>query len=197
MRQIYILVILISVLMGCGSSATLQNESEEPKTINIKTTELEIISDNEWFSYITQKRIHSSELVQNDGESIIVSIKKWYASQLGNYTIVDANEKADFTINIKEISVDKRIVTLNIIKPGPLYVMHMDVDIISDNDIISSISKKSIVNMAEVNFPEENVKWMSTTEKNDIEHQFFTFKKGIRELYQDVFFEAFGISLQL
>lgn len=188
---------LIILWIGCSSSAPLKTHTNGAKTVSVAASDLIIKSDNKWFSMNTERKVETSKLVENQGREILTSIKRGYPNQIKNYTIVDEETISDFKINIKEVKVESRNLTFNFLKPGPFYVLHMQVEIISKNEIISTISKKKITNMAEVNFPTESIKWMNSAEKNQEKYQLATFKHGLRALYQDVFFEAFGISLQI
>jgi hypothetical protein len=51
--------------------------------------------------------------------------------------------------------------------------------------------------MASVTYPDENVKWLSREEKGNLKNQKDTFHAGLRSLYQNLYFEAFDISLRL
>lgn len=57
--------------------------------------------------------------------------------------------------------------------------------------------KNTTVNMASVTYPDENVKWLSREEKGNLKNQKDTFHAGLRSLYQNLYFEAFDISLRL
>lgn len=199
MRKLSIIGLVLFMMIGCKSVALLQNKvsDTEQKKITINTDVLKVNSANKWFTEDTEFNVIQSGMVKKDAEFILTSIKRGYSNQIPDFIIVGNNEGADVTFQIKQISVDSKSLTFNITKPGPFYVMEMDVDIFSEDELISTITKKKTINMAEIVYPKENIKWMNADEKNEISNQLLTFKQGLRQLYQDIYFEAFGISLQI
>lgn len=193
-----ILLSLIGLLfISCSSSLSLSDGSDQEKTVSIDFSELELGATSTWFSTDTRSSIDSSELVKEIGEDILSQLVIGYKNQIGNYKYVGNDEAADITFKVKSIDVKRRRFTFNFLKPGPLYLMIIKTDIQTAGNITNNIAKKSLTNMATVAFPDDNVKWMSREEKSDTSNQIKTFQVGLRRLYQNLYFDAFDISLRL
>lgn len=196
MRKI-VLVGAILLLIGCSSSMNLSNNSEELRTVKIDFSDFRIGESNKWFSSETKSRIFSSDIVENLGEDILSQFTIGYKNQIGNYNYVENAESADVIFKVTSVDVKRRWFTFNFLKPGPMYLMVIEAEVEMEGNISTIITKKSLTNMATVAFPKDNVKWLSRNEKSDTENQIKTFQVGLRRLYQNLFFDAFDISLRL
>jgi len=196
MRRV-ILAGIILLFISCSSPLNLSDNSEELRTVKIDFSDFSIGESTKWFSSDTKTEISSSELVTSFGEDILSQFVVGYKNQIGNYKYVDNDEVADITFIVKRIDVKRRWFTFNFLKPGPMYLMIIEADVKTAENVSTIITKKSLTNMAAVAFPNDNVKWMSKNEKSDTENQIKTFQVGLRRLYQNLFFDAFNISLQL
>ena len=196
--MIRILVSLLGLFfLSCSSPLSLSDNSDQEKTVNIDFSEFELSAASKWFSTDTKSSIDSSEMVKKIGEDILSQLVIGYKNQIGNYKYVGNNEVADITFKVKSIDVKRRRFTFNFLKPGPLYLMIIKTDILTSGNETSSTTKKSLTNMSTVAFPDDNVKWMSREEKSDTDNQIKTFQVGLRRLYQNLYFDAFDISLRL
>jgi hypothetical protein len=196
MRRI-ILVGTILLFISCSSPLNLSDNSEELRTVKIDFSDFSIGESTKWFSSETKSEIISFDIVKSFGEDILSQFIVGYRNQIGNYKYVDNDEVADITFIVKRIDVKRRWFTFNFLKPGPMYLMIIEADVKTAENVSTIITKKSLTNMATVVFPNDNVKWMSKNEKGDTVNQIKTFQVGLRRLYQNLFFDAFNISLQL
>lgn len=193
-----ILVSLVGLFfLSCSSPLSISNDLDQEKTVNIDFSDFELGDTSKWFSEETKSSINSSELVKQIGEDILGQLVIGYKNQIGNYKFVENNEVADITFKVKSIEVKRRRFTFNFLKPGPLYLMIIETDILTAGSVTNSTTKKSLTNMATIAFPDANVKWMSSEEKSDTDNQIKTFRVGLRQLYQSLYFDAFDISLRL
>jgi len=159
-------------------------------------SDFEFNSNNEWFSNETKTNILSLNMIEEEGETILREIVAGYENQIGNYKFVN-NNQADIIFRVKRIDVKRRRFTFNFLKPGPIYFMIIETEIIEAGNVSIINRKKSLTNMAVVAFPDDNIKWMSQEEKGYTENQLKTFRVGLRKLYQNIYFDAFDISLRL
>lgn len=196
MRRI-ILVGTILLFIGCSSSLNLSDNSEDLRTVKIDFSDFSIGESTKWFSSDTKSGIISSDIVKSFGEDILSQFIVGYRNQIGNYKYVENDEVADITFIVKRIEVKRRWFTFNFLKPGPIYLMDIEADVKTERNVSTIVTKKSLTNMATVTFPNDNMKWMSKDEKSDTENQIKTFQIGLRRLYQNLFFDAFDISLRL
>lgn len=193
-----ILVSLIGLfLLSCSTSLSIRDDSDQEKTVSIDFSEFELGAISKWFSADTKSSIDSTELVKQIGEDILSQIVVGYKNQIGNYKYIENADVADIVFKVKGVDVKRRRFTFNFLKPGPLYLMIIKTDILTAENGTKSSSKKSQTNMANVVFPDDNVKWMSREEKSNTDNQIKTFRVGLRRLYQNLYFDAFDISLRL
>lgn len=193
--------ILVSIIglffLSCSSPLSISDDSDQDKTVNIDFSEFELGATSKWFSADTKSSIDSTALVKQIGEDILSQIVIGYKNQIGNYKYIENAEVADITFKVKSIDVKRRSFTFNFLKPGPLYLMIIKTDILTAENVTNSTTKKSLTNMVNVVFPDDNVKWMSHEEKSNTDNQIKTFREGLRRLYQNLYFDAFDISLRL
>lgn len=152
---------------------------------------------SKWFTQEAQENILGLNLPDEIGKRILDQVITGYKNQTSNLEQSENTESSDIIFEVKEITVKRGRFTFNFLKPGPVYVMKLKADIIVDGAIISSETKKTVVNMASVIFPEEPIKFMKPSEKRITEYQVETFRTGLRKLYQSLYFDAFDISLSL
>jgi len=195
--RLFLIAVFILVFSGCKSTSPFTNNSDSIETVNIDTDNKNLGKASKWFSEESRERIESIGLIHDEGEEILSQILIGYKSQIGNIEFIESGEAADLTFKIKSITVNRGRFTFNFLKPGPIYVMGLNADIIYDEEVIQTITKKTVVNMGVVAFPDESVKWMKPSEKRIVDNQLVTFKKGLRKLYQDLYFDALDISLSL
>ncbi|XWN36030.1 MAG: hypothetical protein ROO71_08695 [Balneola sp.] len=197
MRKLFFAGICLIVLAGCSSSASVVSEDSNTQTVNLTASEIVLGEPSKWFTEEAQENILGLNLPDELGNEILDQVITGYQNQTGNFELAEKSGSAEILFNIKEISVKRGRFTFNFLKPGPLYVMKMKADIMVDGIIVSSETKKTVVNMASVIFPEDPVKFMKPSEKGNTQNQVETFRKGLRKLYQSLYFDVFDISLSL
>lgn len=192
----FILLIGILLCINCQSSKTIISETAYERTVTFDAAKASLGAESRWFSEDARYEIEENQLLKKEGKSILAQVIAGYKKQIDDFKYVDL-EKADITFRVNKVSVKRGRFTFNFLKPGPIYIMNIDADILIGDKFVSSIKKKTTVNMATVAFPDDNVKWMSRDEKGNSENQIDTFEVGLRRLYQNLYFEAFDISLRL
>lgn len=195
--RLFLIAVFILIFNGCKSTSLVTDNSDSIETVNMHTDNNSLGKASKWFSEESRKQIESTGLIHDEGEDILSQILIGYKNQIGNIEFMESDEAADLTFKIKSVTVNRGRFTFNFLKPGPIYVMRLKADIIFEEEVIQTITKKTVVNMGVVAFPDESVKWMKPSEKRIIDNQLLTFKKGLRKLYQDLYFDAFDISLSL
>ncbi len=189
--------ILLLFIIGCGSSSTILESGEKTQKVYLDASEVRIESNNRWFSEESLTAVDVNKTIEKSGQELLELVVTGYSDQVGNFEVVNSPDNADVVFKIEEIIVGQRTFTMNFVKPGPIYLMKIKAIVESEGFENYSLSKKSLVNMAEVSYPDEGFKWMNNDEKSDTQNQLNTFNSGLRKLYQNLFFEAFDISLQL
>ncbi len=191
MRNRLSLVIII-VLAGCASTSPLINYEG---VINVIGENVTLTSKTSFFNDQAIEIIRENNHVDEIGEFYLQAILDGYQSQI---TGIESTSNTDegFLFKVKAITV-KKGVTVNIIDPGPIYVMSMEVDVYKDGLFIFDEKYKVRVNMAKVVNPDKGVNWLSKSEKNDPNNQVTTFDIGLRNLYRNMLFKHLDISLQL
>tara|TARA_R110002124_G_scaffold284802_2_gene462487 strand:- start:4962 stop:5549 length:588 start_codon:yes stop_codon:yes gene_type:complete len=192
----FILLVGILLFINCQYSKRIVNDTSYERTVTIDVATASLGEESKWFSEKTRSEIEEINLLKEEGKNILAQVVARYKNQIGDFKYIDLKE-ADVIFRVNKVSVQKGRFTFNFLKPGPIYRMKIDADLLIDGKFVSSIKKKIVVNMATVVFPEENVKWMSGEEKRNLENQMDTFEVGLRRLYQNLYFEAFDISLRL
>lgn len=197
MRKLFFAGICLIVLAGCSSSASVISEDSNTQTVFLTASEIALGEPSKWFTEEAQENILGLNLPDELGNEILDQVITGYQNQTGNFELAEKSGSAEILFNIKEVSVKRGRFTFNFLKPGPLYVMKMKADIMVDGVIVSSETKKTVVNMASVIFPEDPVKFMKPSEKGNTQYQVKTFRSGLRKLYQSLYFDVFDISLRL
>ncbi|HAH52314.1 MAG TPA: hypothetical protein DCL80_14105 [Balneola sp.] len=187
---------LLLFLHNCTSSYSVAHQEKTPKTIALNASEVRLGDASKWFSDEVKNDILSINLTEEIGKNILQQIVLGYKNQIGNFEVSEKTE-SDIAFEVREVTVKRGRFTFNFLKPGPIYVMKMKADIIVDGKLVSSNTKKTVVNMASVNFPGDAVKFMKPSEKRNTEYQLATFRTGVRKLYQSLYFDALDISLRL
>ena len=197
MRKLFFAGICLIVLGGCSSSGSVVSEDNNTRTFFLTASEIVLGEPSKWFTEEAQENILELNLPEELGNEILQQVITGYQNQTGNFELAEKSGSAEILFNIKEVSVKRGRFTFNFLKPGPLYVMKMKADIMVDGVIVSSETKKTVVNMASVIFPEDPVKFMKPSEKGNMQYQVKTFRTGLRKLYQSFYFDVFDISLRL
>lgn len=197
MRKLFLASIFLIVVAGCSSSTSVVSEYNNTRTVFSTASDIYLGEPSKWFTQEAQENILGLNLPDEIGKRILDQVITGYKNQTSNLEQSENTESSDIIFEVKEISVKRGRFTFNFLKPGPVYVMKLKADIIVDGAIISSETKKTVVNMASVIFPEEPIKFMKPSEKRITEYQVETFRTGLRKLYQSLYFDAFDISLSL
>ena len=197
MRKLFLASIFLIVVAGCSSSTFVVSEYNNTRTVFSTASDIYLGEPSKWFTQEAQENILGLNLPDEIGKRILDQVITGYKNQTSNLEQSENTESSDIIFEVKEITVKRGRFTFNFLKPGPVYVMKLKADIIVDGAIISSETKKTVVNMASVIFPEEPIKFMKPSEKRITEYQVETFRTGLRKLYQSLYFDAFDISLSL
>lgn len=197
MRKLFCAGFSLLVLAGCSSTVSVVSKDGSDRTVYLNASEAELGNTSKWFAEDTQEIIMELNLPGEIGKRILDQVITGYKNQTGDLGSAESTESSDIIFDIKEITVKRGWFTFNFLKPGPVYVMKMKADIIINGEIVSSETKKTVVNMASVIFPEDPIKFMKPSEKRITEYQVETFRTGLRKLYQSLYFDAFDISLSL
>jgi archaellum component FlaF (FlaF/FlaG flagellin family) len=196
-RKLFYACFCLIVLFGCSSTVSVVSNNTNTRTVSLNASEADLGDPSKWFTEDAQENILELSLPDEIGKRILDQVITGYKNQTSNLKLVENTEPSDIIFEVKEITVKRGRFTFNFLKPGPVYVMKMKADIIINGEIVSTEAKKTIVNMASVVFPEDPVKFMKPSEKRITEYQVETFRKGLRKLYQSLYFDAFDISLRL
>lgn len=197
MRNLFCVSFCLLVLVGCSSTVSVVSKDASSQTVYLNASEAELGNTSKWFSEDAQENILELNLPDEIGKRILSQVITGYKNQTGDLESAESTESSDIIFDIKEITVKRGWFTFNFLKPGPVYVMKMKADIIINGEIVSSETKKAVVNMASVIFPEDPIKFMKPSEKRITEYQVETFRTGLRKMYQSLYFDAFDISLSL
>lgn len=191
-------ILLVGVLLfnNCQYSKRIINDTSFERTVTIDAATASLGEESKWFSGKTRSEIKDINLLKEEGGNVLAQVLAGYKNQINDFNYIDM-EQADITFRVNRVSVLRGRFTFNFLKPGPIYKMKIDADLLIDGEFISSIKKKTTVNMAAVVFPDDTIKWMSGEEKRSLENQVATFEAGLRTLYQNLYFEAFDVSLRL
>lgn len=197
MRNLFCVGFCLLVLAGCSSTVSVVSKDGSDRTVYLTASEAELGNTSKWFAEDAQEIIMELNLPDEIGKRILGQVITGYKNQTGDLESAESTESSDIIFDIKEITVRRGRFTFNFLKPGPVYVMKMKADIIINGEIVSSETKKAVVNMASVIFPEDPIKFMKPSEKRITEYQVETFRTGLRKMYQSLYFDAFDISLSL
>ncbi|OAN63988.1 hypothetical protein A8B79_14470 [Balneola sp. EhC07] len=197
MRNLFCVSFCLLVLVGCSSTVSVVSKDASVRTVSLTASEVELGNTSKWFSEDAQENILELNLPDEIGKRILSQVITGYKNQTGDLESAESTESSDIIFDIKEIRVRRGRFTFNFLKPGPVYVMKMKADVIINGEIVSSETKKTVVNMASVIFPEDPIKFMKPSEKRITEYQVETFRTGLRKMYQSLYFDAFDISLSL
>lgn len=197
MRKLFCAGFCLLVLAGCSSTVSVVSKDASVRTVSLTASEVELGNTSKWFSEDAQENILELNLPDEIGKRILSQVITGYKNQTGDLESAESTESSDIIFDIKEIRVRRGRFTFNFLKPGPVYVMKMKADVIINGEIVSSETKKAVVNMASVIFPEDPIKFMKPSEKRITEYQVETFRTGLRKMYQSLYFDAFDISLSL
>ncbi|MFY0697796.1 MAG: hypothetical protein JXR11_08080 [Balneola sp.] len=197
MRKLFCAGFCLLVLAGCSSTVSVVSKDASSQTVYLNASEAELGNTSKWFAEDAQEIIMELNLPDEIGKRILSQVITGYKNQTGDLESAESTESSDIIFDIKEITVRRGRFTFNFLKPGPVYVMKIKADIIINGEIVSSETKKTVVNMASVIFPEDPIKFMKPSEKRITEYQVETFRTGLRKMYQSLYFDAFDISLSL
>lgn len=195
MTKVFCVIIAGLVLIGCSSSNHFMKSDSGLKKVALFAEDI-VITDSRYFSEEAVNMIYEDNLAHELGNDLLQSIFKGFYNQMEGIEIVTDTTNADVIIEAKAVRTKHKRLTLNLPKPGPILKIEVDVEF-RDGNQRTEKSYSTKINMAEVNFPESNVKWMSKVEKENPELQKITFERGLRKLYQDMYFNYFDISLRL
>ena len=197
MKKLIFVSLILLFFYSCTSSYSVAHQEKAPQIVSIKTPDLSLGKTSKWFSSEVQNDILSTNLTEEIGRNILEQVVSGYKNQIGNFELSNGKDPADIVFEIKEVTVKRGRFTFNFLKPGPIYVMNMKANIMVEGKLVSSQTKRTVINMASVSFPEDAVKFMKPSEKGNTDYQMATFGAGLRKLYQSLYFDAFDISLQL
>lgn len=197
MNKLFLAGFCLFVIAGCSSSVSIVSKDKNTRTVSLNASEAGLGDPSKWFAEDAQESILKLNLPDEIGKRILGQVITGYKNQTGGLEPAESTESSDIIFDIKEITVKRGRFTFNFLKPGPVYVMKMKADIVVEGEIVSSETKKTVVNMASVVFPEDPIKFMKPSEKRITEYQVETFRTGLRKLYQSLYFDAFDISLRL
>ncbi|MFN1835858.1 hypothetical protein AB2B38_011405 [Balneola sp. MJW-20] len=189
------LIILAMLTFSCVSQDPLIDEIAPSHFVLHTSERVNIESYTDHFSDEVIKSIQRDDIIGQTGDELLKQVIKGYQDFTGNYEYTDERELSDWVIQVDEITVRKGFMSLNIPHPGPIYKVSMIVSFWDNNELKHTKTYSARANMSQVNFPDEAVHWMSKEEKMNTEYQLNTFEKALLELYQQLYFESFGISL--
>ena len=195
MRLVYF-ILLLFLMGGCSSTATITRTEEIQHYAAFEAPDFELISKTDVFSNSTVVRLGDEHYVEETGDKLLRQIIPAYADQVGGIEYADP-EIADVIFRIKSVTVKRTYFTLNFPHPGPIYKVTMAAEIEENDGRIQAIKLTRKANMSEINYPNERFKTLNAEEKNDFDNQFKTINAALRQLYQQLYFQYFDISLQL
>lgn len=193
-----LILIFVSVLFSfysCRSQEALLDEVSPGHKVYLSAEDVRITSETSFFSEQAILKLQDDKTIDRTGEELLQKVMQGYQSFTRNYEFTDRREEAEWVFQVDEIYVDKGFFTLNIPHPGPILKMNMIVSIYDEAEIEHTDLYSVRVNMSRVNFSDETVHWMSKEEKRDPKYQITAFEEGLRELYEKLYFESFGIKL--
>jgi hypothetical protein len=129
------------MLISCQSSSLVVEEGESKQTIAFFESETVLSSNSRWFNEDAKSRIKEIDLINEEGEELLSKVILGYRNQVPNLEYVESGS-ADYMVRVNEITVKRGWVTLNFLKPGPIYKMKIKAEILQNGDVVSSISKK-------------------------------------------------------
>lgn len=189
-----VLVVLFLSSFGCKNSFTITEIEGVERTVGFSDSSFKLESKTQWFDKDLADSYRRDSYVQNVGEKILKDVLVGYENQLPKLRFSNNGEE-NIQFVLRSVTVKRGIFTFNLTHPGPLYKVIMKVDIIEGGTVVDFVELKTLANMSDINFKDENTKWMSNEEKANQEYQKETFRVAIRKLYQELYFNYFKISL--
>ena len=195
MRTVYLLIFL-GVMSACSSTGQISKPEDIPRFAAFEASGFTLTSKKDVLSISTITQLSTEKWVQNTGDKLLAQIIIAYSDQLNELEYAHPAE-ADVIFKIKSVEVKRSYLTLNFPHPGPIYKVTMRAEIEEKGGRVQTVKLVKKANMSEINFPEVRYKRMSAEEKNNFKNQYKTLNAAIRQLYQQLYFQYFDISLQL
>ncbi len=192
MRTLHILTILFTAI-SCRSTSPFITYSGD---VSIQGTNATLSSSSNFFSVESVNKADSIEMIDERADHYLNLILEGYYQQTGHFNFTN-DKNAPMYFDVQHVSVKTGYFSFNLVDPGPIYKMRMEVDIYSNGELLGTETYKTRVNMAQVINPEKMWNWLTLEEKNDSENQLTTFDIGLRSLYRNLFFKHLDISLSL
>jgi hypothetical protein len=187
---------LLLVATGCSAGVKMSESSELNGKVGFEAPDFTLSKTTGVFSQESLDGHIQDEYVERTGDLLLQQVLIGYSDQVSGFEYYPVDE-AGVVFRINEVVVKRAYLTLNLPHPGPIYKVILYADIIENGELTQSVKLKQRINMAELNFPEESFKWMNSEEKSNPEYQRKTFRAAVRQLYQQLYFSYFNISLQL
>lgn len=190
-----LMVWLMFMVGACSSSYELTENDTQIKNVYLNFDGARIVSETDVFSDSLAREIEQNGLADSLGTGMLQSVLTYYGTQTKGFSFTKEREEADILIEVNEILVSKSFFTANIPHPGPIYRIKLHTSIRENDSPQKSLVHKSRANMSAINFSNHTVYWMDSKEKQNEIYQQATFVKGLKNCYQKLYFNLFGISL--
>ncbi|HCD52435.1 MAG TPA: hypothetical protein DEQ34_08310 [Balneolaceae bacterium] len=196
MKRFLFGLFLVMLYSGCGTTFTMTNEVRYGDEISFADNDPILISSNAWFSEELTEDYTNNKYVGKTGDKLLQQVLIGYADQLPGLKY-DSPGNADIIFKVKKVTVDRFWLTADIMYSGLFYKIKMEADILLEGKVIHSVSLKERVNGALFLFEEDHAHYrMSREEKGNQEYQKQIFEHGLRQLFQQLYFEYLDIKLQ-
>lgn len=184
-------VLLFFWFSSCSQTATLVDHNDVVSIAVIPDLEVE----SRVLNSQTKNEIIDQEIIQRKGSYYLDRVVIGYSNQLDGIYFDNTNQSG-LHFEVESMQVKKGF-TFNLIDPGPVYKMIMKVTIYQNGQKLTNEKYVTRVNMAQIVAEDKFWNWLTPEEISDSGNQIFTFERGLRNLYRDVYFKHLNISLTL